>query len=248
MATIGGRPPCTVVVSQPMYFPWVGLLEQIRLADVFVHYDDVALARGFSNRVQLKTAAGPRWLTVPLAEWHRGQLIDEVRIDESRDWRRSQFDLLRQTYAAAPHVEEMLELVARVHHQPAASLADLAIASTIAVADYFGLCDGRRFVRSSTLSVQGAKSARLLAILANCGGTRYITGHGAKDYLDHEAFDAVGIEVRYMDYQRIAYPQLHGTFTPYVSSLDLIANLGKIGGDVIRSDAVHWKEFLREQG
>ena len=30
----------TLVVSQPMYFPWVGMLEQIRLCDTYVFYDD----------------------------------------------------------------------------------------------------------------------------------------------------------------------------------------------------------------
>ena len=43
-----------LVISQPMYFPRVGMLEQIRLADHFVYYDDVQFSRGgFSNRVQL---------------------------------------------------------------------------------------------------------------------------------------------------------------------------------------------------
>ena len=30
-----------VVISQSMLFPWVGTLEQMLLADVFIHYDDV---------------------------------------------------------------------------------------------------------------------------------------------------------------------------------------------------------------
>ena len=47
----------TVVISQPMLFPWVGMFEQVALADVFVHYDDVQFSKGsFTNRVQLKTA------------------------------------------------------------------------------------------------------------------------------------------------------------------------------------------------
>ena len=36
----------TVVISQPMYFPWVGMLEQMRLADVFVHLDDAQFSKG----------------------------------------------------------------------------------------------------------------------------------------------------------------------------------------------------------
>ena len=41
-----------VVITQPMLFPWVGLLEQIMLADVLVNYADVQFSKGsFTNRV-----------------------------------------------------------------------------------------------------------------------------------------------------------------------------------------------------
>ncbi|NBX37756.1 MAG: hypothetical protein EBR10_11170, partial [Planctomycetes bacterium] len=48
-----------IVISQSMYFPWVGFLEQMSLADIFVVYDDVQFSKGsFTSRVQAKTAAG----------------------------------------------------------------------------------------------------------------------------------------------------------------------------------------------
>lgn len=40
---------CSVVVSQLMYFPWIGILEQIKLCDVLVYYNDVQFSRGFFN-------------------------------------------------------------------------------------------------------------------------------------------------------------------------------------------------------
>ena len=72
----------TVVVSQPMFFPWVGMFEQIRLADAYVHYTDVQFSKGsFVNRVQIKTADGFRWLTVPLKNVALGQNIDGEQSD-----------------------------------------------------------------------------------------------------------------------------------------------------------------------
>ena len=55
------------VISQSMYFPWIGLFDQIRLADEFIFYDDVQLTRGFYNRVQVAQANGTKFITVPLA-------------------------------------------------------------------------------------------------------------------------------------------------------------------------------------
>jgi hypothetical protein len=114
----------------------------------------------------------------------------------------------------------------------------------LALADYFDLRSSRDFVDARTLSVQGERSQRLRDMVLALHGTNYITGHGARNYLDHALFENAGIAVEYMRYEYIPYPQLHGAFTPYVTSLDLIANCGKAGSAVIRSTAVDWKQFV----
>jgi hypothetical protein len=49
-----------------------------------------------------------------------------------------------------------------------------------------------------------------------------------------------------LHYQKLAYPQLHGEFTPYVSALDLVANQGVAGAGVICSSTLPWREFLSQ--
>ncbi len=235
-----------VVISQSMYFPWVGLLEQIRLADIFVHYDDVQYTRGFYNRVQVKTANGIKWLTVPLRDHHRGQRIDEVLVDDRTDWRGRHRDVLRQAYLKAPFRDEMLTIVDHVFSKNAQTLADVSRESILALAHYFGLAETTRFMCSAYLGISGSSSQRLHDICVALGATIYITGHGARNYLDHELFEKSGIQVQYMKYRMISYPQLYGGFTPYVTALDLVANLGRTGAKVICSESIYWKELLNE--
>lgn len=232
------------VISQSMYFPWVGLLEQVRQADVFVHYDDVQFTRGFYNRVQIKTNRGAEWLTVPLRDQHRGQLIDEVVVDDRRDWRSQHLDMLRQAYRSAPHCGDMLELVENVFRQPTDSLADVARNSISALAEYFDLTNSTRFMHSRELGVAGGSSQRLRDICVLLGADIYVTGHGAQNYLECPIFEEKGIEVSYMNYNCVPYPQLHGDFTPYVTGLDLVANCGRRGREFIQSEAINWKEFI----
>lgn len=235
-----------VVISQPMFFPWVGLLEQMRLADVWVHYDDVQFSKGsFTNRVQIKTAQGSHWLTVPLRDLRLGQLIKDVAVDDRQDWRKKHLTTLAQAYAKAPRCDEMLALVEGVYRQPAATTSELAIASLRALRDYFGFERPAEWLFSSQLGVDGSGSPRVLEVVKKLDGTRYVTGHGASNYLDHEGFDSAGVRVEYLDYHKTPYPQLHGEFTPFVSALDLIANRGRDGREVIASGAVYWKDFLK---
>jgi hypothetical protein len=233
----------TVVVSQSMYFPWCGLLEQIRLADVFVHYDDVQYARGFFSRVQIKTGNGIKWLSVPLRDQHRGQTIDECRIDNSTDWKSKHLALLKQAYRQAKHADIMLSLVESVFSVEYESLGSLGRATIRALTHAFHIPEPR-FLHSADLGINGYSSQRLLDITKRLKGAIYLTGHGALNYLDHPIFETQNIQVRYMDYDFTPWPQLHGIFTPYVTALDVLANLGPDSASILQSNTIHWSNAL----
>ncbi|WP_201772364.1 WbqC family protein [Hoeflea sp. BAL378] len=234
-----------VVVSQSMYFPWVGLLEQVRLADVFIHYDDVQFTRNsFFGRVQVKIPGGTTWMSVPLSDFRRGQTIDEVRVKPVEEWAERHLSLLEESLRHAPFAEDAFDLFRTVVAGKHDTIGELARASMMALSRYFGLEDGTRFVDSRDLGVGGSSSQRLLGLVKAVGGTDYITGHGARNYLDHGIFEAEGISVSYMDYQRTPYPQSHGAFTPYVTGLDLVAHCGRGGLSNIASQTLNWKDFL----
>ncbi|MDE8342811.1 MAG: WbqC family protein [Acidocella sp.] len=235
-----------VVISQPMFFPWIGMFEQIRQADIYVYYGDVQFSKGsFTNRVQIKTARGVKWLTVPLRDFSLGQTIDDVKISVTAFWRAQHLDVLKQAYSGAPYRNDMLSLVETVYQQSVDSIGALSRRSMEACCDYYGLFRGRRFVDVRQLGIGGSSSRRVLDVVRVLGGTSYITGLGARNYLDHQLFDDAFIRVEYMDYKKMIYPQLHGEFTPYVSILDLIANTGREGVNWIQSGTIYWQDYLK---
>jgi WbqC-like protein family len=235
-----------VVISQSMYFPWIGMLEQIRLADVYVYYDDVQFTKGgFLNRVQIKTAQGARWLTVPTRDFRLGQAIWDVPVDARRNWRHQHRETLSQAYAKAPYHDDMLRLAGGVFEGTDQTIGTVSRASLMALVDYFELRKGRQFLDARELGVGGSGSRRVRDIVALLRGTTYITGHGARNYLEHELFESSGIRVEYMNYLRTPYPQLHGEFNPHVSALDLVANCGREGAHYISSGTVYWKTFIQ---
>jgi WbqC-like protein family len=230
-----------------MYFPWVGFLEQMRLADVYVRYDDVQFSKGgFTNRVQIKAESGSQWLTVPLKKFKLGARIDEIEIDGAQNWQGKQLSMLSNAYASAPYFQEMNKLVESVFDQPLSCIGDLAYSSQMQLSDYFGLNPALRVQDARSLGILGQSSQRVLDIVRHLKGDEYITGHGAGNYLDHALFEQSRVDVQYMQYQKNIYPQLHGEFTPYVSALDLIANCGKQGASYIRSTTCSWRQFKHE--
>lgn len=233
-----------VVISQPMLFPWVGLFEQIRLCDTFVHYDDVQfpLSReGFIHRVQLKSASGVRWLQLPVIRQGK-QLINQVRLSNHPHWKQEHLQLLQEHYGSCPFKDEMLDLVNDVYASETEFVSEVNIRSIESTCRYFGI--ETNFCKSSDLGIGGSSTQRITDITRSLGGTTYITGHGAVKYFDHEWVERQGLAVEYIDYLRVPYAQLHAPFTPYVSILDLIANTGTAGKSVIASQTIPWREFV----
>lgn len=236
-----------VAVNQPCYLPWRGHFALMKAADVFVFYDDVQFtsntSRSFSARVQLKTEQGRRWLTVPVHKSGRfGQRIDEVVIAGDGRWAARHVAAVREALAGAPWTEAVEPVLAVLAGGAWTRLAELTIATTRLMAELLGV--RRQTLRSSALGVAGAGSSRVLAVCRRLGATRYVTGHGALAYLDHEAFEAAGITVEYMDYDLSPYPQGHGGFEPYVTALDLLANTGSAASAHISAGMVPWREMI----
>jgi hypothetical protein len=224
---------CAIV--QPSYLPWRGYFHMIEKADVFVFYDDVQYDKhGWRNRNRIKTASGPRWLTVPVAAGgnvETGLPIYEVRIADHR-WQAKHLKTIRQAYARAPHVDRCLELLEPHLSGGQERLADLTVALTIALAEEFGL--RREFVRSSELGLTGDRMGRLIEALQRVGATQYISGPAARSYLDEGRLAEFGISVEYMTYDYPEYGQLHPPFEPQVSVIDLLAMEG------VRAPSLIW--------
>ena len=155
-----------IVISQSMLFPWVGMLEQVRLADVFVHYDDVQFSKGsFVNRVQLKWPSGSKWLTVPLVDLHLGQRINEVKPAAYASWKHHHLELLRESFANAPYAKDALELAEKVYNADYKDIGSLSRASLLALAHYFGFEKSTRFLDAASLNIAGSSSERVFNIV-----------------------------------------------------------------------------------
>ena len=100
-----------------------------------------------------------------------------------------------------------------------------------------------KFVFSSSYKLNLKSSEHLLQICKLNGATTYITGHGARNFLNHEIFEKENIKVKYMRYGILDYLGLNQHFTPFFSILDLIANKGKTSQNYMKSKLIYWKKF-----
>jgi len=232
------------VISQSMYFPWIGLFDQIRLADEFIFYDDVQLTRGFYNRVQVVQKNSTSFITVPIANKRQKQLIQDTEISQNECWSVSHRAILKESFASVVHSKQALGIFDKVINKSDKKLSELNKNSILEISNYLSLDKSTIFKSSTEMKPVGKSSQRLLDLCKKSESDIYLTGHGALNYLDHELFEQNSIEVFYIKYEFVPYKTSVRDYTPYVSCLDAIAHLGAKTNGTMKSKMVHWSDAI----
>jgi hypothetical protein len=223
----------TVAIIQSNYLPWRGYFDIIRRCDVFIIGDTVQYTtRDWRNRNSIKTAAGKRWLTIPVHSTPQAStMIDEVRVVDSR-WAVRHIDILRCNYRKAAAFREVSPWLFEILESAAGEelLSRINARLLIGIAERLGITTPiSRSTDFIPRDVQNAldKNMRTLAVCRAAGANCYLSGPAARNYLDEELFRSHGIDVAWMSYENYPpYPQLWGDFEPNVSIVDLLLNTG----------------------
>lgn len=227
----------TVVIMQPTYMPWIGYLDLIDRADVFVLLDDVGYShQSWQQRNRIKTSNGLAWLTVPV---HRsgksGQHLNEVMIANPRFWHKH-LNSITSNYARAPYFTYHIGALKRLFQGtvPPSHLAALNISIIKEFAAWSGI--STQFIRSSKLSIIGSRTERLISICRSLQAHTYLSPIGAFNYLagDGGQFEKAGLKLRFQNYEHPSYTQCFPPFLPYASAIDLLLNEGNSAADIIR--------------
>lgn len=221
-----------VAIHQPNYLPWLGYLDRMAKADLFVVLDHVQFERrNYQNRTQILLEGEPRWLTVPVVQLSQKERIIEKRVDNSeggsRLWGPTHFKTLRYAYRKSPYFEHYAPRLREILEAPWERLLDLNLATMEFLREAFEIRTPLRL--SSQMRAEGARSELLLNLCREIGpGTTFLGGMGgSRRYLDQDAFAEAGVGVQWQELEHPVYPQCGGgPFQPGLTALDLLFNVG----------------------
>lgn len=218
----------TVVIHQPDFIPYLGFFHRFLSADLYLVLDHVQFvngtARAWTHRDKIKTPKGAQWLSISVQKVPRDTPINQVELSDIVEWRGANLRLLEDNYGRVSYYDEIMPSLRRLYAEPTKMLVDFNLCS---IRMLMALLDVERpLVLSSALAPKGHKNELLVDLLQKVGAGRYLSGVGARDYLDESLFKAAGIEVLWQDFQHPVYPQQFGEFEPYLSAIDMLFNCG----------------------
>ncbi len=242
-----------VALHQPHFLPWLGYLDRMLQADLFIVLDHVQFERrNYQNRTRILLDGKEHWLTVPVQQHSQQERIVDKIVDnpppaELRWWGVNHMRTIRHAYRDAPFLDSYAPALRKLLESRWDRLVDLNLASLDILRDAFSI--DTPMVRSSELKVAGARSELVLNLCKAVGADTYLAGMGgSRDYLDRGAFAQAGIELAWQDFRHPRYGQCGGgDFVAGLSAVDLLFNHGPQSSSLLRATATTQKGVPGDQ-
>ena len=224
-----------IAIVQSNYIPWKGYFDLIAAVDEFILFDDMQYTRrDWRNRNQIKTPQGLQWLTVPVhtkGKFH--QKIKQTKIVGEK-WQEEHWKSISLNYQKTAHFNEVSSWLKPLYLDSSYShISHLNLQFITNICSYLGI---KTIInKSSSYDLIDGKTERLVSLCLQAGGTEYISGIAAQNYIEEQYFAESNIDLTWFDYSGYTeYPQLWGEFTHNVTILDLLFNCGPSASNYLR--------------
>lgn len=217
-----------VVIHQPDFMPYLGFFHRLLHADLYVVLDNVQFVNNgkecWHRRDKIKTPKGEQWITVGIQKTSLGTKINEVLLTKSINWREKNMNIIKENYRKALFYHEIFPFVEELFQFECDKMIEFNSKSIQMLLNLFDINIDIAF--ASNLNVTGKANDLVVDILKKVDADVYLSGIGARNYYKAEPYNQAGITVVWQKFNHPVYPQLHGEFIPYLSSLDLLFNCG----------------------
>ena len=207
-----------VAIHQPDLLPWSGFWFKMLNVDRFVIAEHDQLQKHW---VQRRVMMRETWVSLPLVGKPRLIPINTVEVQEG--WQEHLADSIRGRYTGARHwTDRGPDLIDRIRAVEGSNLADINITMIEMVRDMLGITT--ELVRVPPPTKGGVE--RVLEQLQLVGATSYVSGTGAKGYIDEAAerrFHELGIDLVWSHHQKTTGDSVVTLLMDYDDPTEIIA-------------------------
>lgn len=227
-----------VSIHQPCYFPWLGLLNKVKHSDLFIILDVVQFNdAAFQNRTLIRNLKGETfYLSVPVLK--KGHLRDNssllnLQVANQHRWQKKHSGTIELCYKKTAYYDKHRQKIVDIFVKKWDKLSDLCLETFKFECEILGIKTPYLF--ASELAPAGNKTELILDICSKVKADTYLSGAGARDYMDLNLFQNAGIKVIWQDFIHPQYPQFsrNDNFVPGMGGIDLIFNCGDSGAKYI---------------
>ena len=231
-----------VSIHQPAYIPWLGYFDKIAKSNIHIILDDAEYSKNdLFNRNIINTPNGWIWLTIPV-NYKNKTPINQIKIDNSKKWRKKHWNSIKLNYAKAPFFKEYSKNFEKLYSQEWGNLSDFTNAINKEILNILGI--KTKLIKSSEINPKGQRNEKLLNLCKATQATTYLSGEGAKDpkqgaYINEALFLKNNIKVNYQGFKHPEYEKIwketnSSINTDEVSNFSILDILFTLGKDKVK--------------
>ncbi len=219
-----------VAIHQPHYFPWEGYLKKIASVDKFILMDEVQLTDSSPMyRHSLMTVKGePKYITIPFDKTeYKHKYYKDILLNDKIDWQQNHLNFLKENYGKSPFYKEVMDSIMPIFTKKYTRICDVTIDSVKLLVILLEIDTEIIYMSDLNYPRDSKKNQLVLDLCLAAGADYYLSGRGAKKYMELEPFNERGIEVEFQEFTQQPYPQHYSTeFVGGLSSLDMLFSVG----------------------
>jgi len=216
-----------VSIMQPYFLPYIGYFQLIYNTDQFILLDTVQYIRhGWieRNRIQ-KQGGGWIYIRVPITkEFGRETRIQNIRIDNTINWKKTILDQLQIYKRKAPYYEPTISMLNKVFENTYINISTLNRDCLNAVLNYLGLKKDIKIFSEMNIEIEEPKAPDewALNICKAMGVDEYWNPPGGISFFDRNKYMMNNITLRFLKPILAKYDQKNDGFQEGLSIIDVL--------------------------
>ncbi|MEG1475997.1 MAG: WbqC family protein [Longicatena sp.] len=218
-----------VSMHQPHYFPWFGQINKIASSDVFVILDNVQFSRGGKMNRQkfLCLNHEPKYITIPYKKKGFMEIpFKNLEIASPDDWQLKHANFIINNYSKYPYFDEVWSNIEFIFKKKYKTVCEVSCDSTLVILKMLGI-NTRVIFQSDIENGDNYKNNEMIInIMKKLNMDIYLSGNGAKKYMDLNEYKEHDISVFYQIFKYPEYTKKIDHNITDISIMDILFNVG----------------------
>jgi predicted nucleic acid-binding protein len=219
-----------VAIHQPHYFPWEGYISKMKDVDKFILMDEVQLTDSSPMyRHALLTLKGEKkYITIPFEKNdYKHKSYKNILINTQIDWQKNHINFLKENYSKSPFYGEIMDLISCIFTKKYKYICDVTVDTILLMRKIFNISTDIVLQSDLNYPNDSKKNQLVLDLCIASNADYYLSGQGAKKYMELEPFDKSNVIVEFQSFKQTEYSQhCSREFIAGLSILDMLLSVG----------------------
>jgi hypothetical protein len=216
-----------MAAHQPAWIPYLGFFDKVIKSDVFVILDDVQYSKnGFINRNKIRTSDGEQWITIPVKKDSYKKTINKTVVADTK-YKKKIEKTLFQNYSKSNFWGSYSNTIINLLDFNSNKLFEINMKWLKWLLNELEI-PTKIILQSELIKSDLQKTDMLIDLCNQTGCHHYLSGIGARKYLNKKGMNGNGIKVTWQFFNHPTYNQVYKPFIENLSVIDALFNLGPL--------------------